>query len=151
MSVNIRRLQTNEANVLQQLNRVFAEAFEDTETYCQPPPGNTYLTHLLSKKDFIALIAEQEGQVIGGLTAYQLVKYEKERSEIYIYDLAVLSQYRRQGIATALINALKPIADTLHAHTIYVQADVEDKPALQLYQKLGRMAEVRHVDIPISE
>jgi len=42
--------------------------------------------------------------------AYELHKFEQQRSEIYIYDLAVLAAHRRQGIATAMIQALKKIA-----------------------------------------
>jgi aminoglycoside 3-N-acetyltransferase I len=52
----------------------------------------------------------QEGTVVGGLAAYELKKFEQERSEIYIYDLAVREEHRRQGIATALIGELKAIA-----------------------------------------
>jgi len=41
------------------------------------------------------------------LAAYELRKFEQERSEVYIYDLAVASAHRREGIATALIERLK--------------------------------------------
>ena len=41
--------------------------------------------------------------MVGALAAYELLKFEAERSEIYIYDLAVLEEFRRRGIATALI------------------------------------------------
>jgi aminoglycoside 3-N-acetyltransferase I len=50
------------------------------------------------------------GVVVCGLAAYELKKFEQERSEIYIYDLAVASEHRREGIATALIEKLKEIA-----------------------------------------
>jgi aminoglycoside 3-N-acetyltransferase I len=48
--------------------------------------------------------------VTGALCAYELRKFEQERSEIYIYDLAVAMTHRRQGIATALISSLQDIA-----------------------------------------
>lgn len=48
--------------------------------------------------------------VIGGLVAYVLDEFEQARTEIYIYDLAVAEAHRRQGVATALIDALRPIA-----------------------------------------
>lgn len=51
-----------------------------------------------------------EGDVVGGLVAYELAKFEQERSEVYIYDLAVLASHRRQGVATALIAELKSLA-----------------------------------------
>jgi aminoglycoside 3-N-acetyltransferase I len=44
---------------------------------------------LLCSDHFIALAALQDDVVIGGVAAYELKKFERERSEIYIYDLAV--------------------------------------------------------------
>jgi aminoglycoside 3-N-acetyltransferase I len=64
---------------------------------------------LLSSDYFIALAALKNGAVVGGLTAYELQKFEQERSEIYIYDLAVAAAHRREGIATALIQKLQQI------------------------------------------
>src|SRR5690606_39663495 len=64
----------------------------------------------LGSDSFIALAAIEGDQVVGGVTAYELKKFEQERSEIYIYDLAVAAAYRRRGIATALIEKLKDIA-----------------------------------------
>ena len=69
--------------------------------------GADYLRQLLDSDYFIAIAALKEGEVVGGLTAYELKKFEQERSEIYIYDLAVAAAHRRQGIATALIQKLK--------------------------------------------
>jgi aminoglycoside 3-N-acetyltransferase I len=76
--------------------------------------------------DFIALVAIRGGDVVGGLAAYVLRKFEQERNEVYIYYLAVASQHRRRGIATGLIERLKFIAKARRAHVIYVQADPGD-------------------------
>ena len=76
-----------------------------------------------------------------------LEKFEQERSEIYIYDLAVAEVHRRRGIATALIGELQRIAAATGAWVIYVQADYGDEPAVALYEKLGTREEVMHFDI----
>jgi aminoglycoside 3-N-acetyltransferase I len=102
---------------------------------------------LLAKEHVISLVALSEGQVIGGLVAYELDKLEQERSEIYIYDLAVDDAFRRQGVATALIRYLSEIATSRGAWVIYVQADYGDEPAIALYTKLGRREDVMHFDI----
>jgi aminoglycoside 3-N-acetyltransferase I len=106
-----------------------------------------YLKGLLGSSHFIALAALKDGAVVGGLAAYQLQKFEQERSEIYIYDLAVAAAHRRKGIATALIEELKIIAAKRGAYVIYVQADRGDAPAISLYTKLGIGEEVLHFDI----
>ena len=88
--------------------------------------------------------------MIGGLAAYELVKFEMERSEFYIYDLAVREDRRREGIATALIDELKSIAVAAGAWVIFVQADYGDDPAIALYSKLGRREDVMHYDIDLK-
>ena len=50
------------------------------------------------------------GTIVGGLVGYELPKFEQERSEFYVYDLAVREDRRRQGVATALINEFRSVA-----------------------------------------
>ena len=87
--------------------------------------------------------------MVGGIAAYVLDKFEQERSEIYIYDLAVAETHRRQGIATALIVELQRIGADRGSYVIFVQADHGDDPAIALYTKLGLREDVLHFDIPV--
>jgi aminoglycoside 3-N-acetyltransferase I len=96
----------------------------------------------------MAFVALDGPEVVGGLTAYELPKFEQERSEIYIYDLAVAVEHRRQGIATALIGAVQREAKRRDAWVVFVQADHGDGPAIALYTKLGMREDVLHFDIP---
>ena len=127
--------------------RVFADAFDEEDTFFAAPPSDAYVQDLLSDDRFIMLTASEGGRVIGALSAYELRKYERERSELYIYDLAVAESHRRRGAATALIEALKPIAFEKGAWMIFVQADREDEPAVALYRKLGVEEQPLHFDI----
>lgn len=133
--------------MLRRLNMVFAKAFEDAESYQSVVPSDEYLLSLIAREDFIPLAAIVDGKVVGGLAAYVLTKFEQERSEIYIYDLAVDEAYRRQGIATGLINKLKEIAKDIGSYVIFVQADHGDDPAIRLYESLGTREDVLHFDI----
>lgn len=128
---------------------MFGEAFDDGQTYTGAKPGNDYLARLLGSQQFIALAAVDDTSVVGGLAAYELPKFEQERSEIYIYDLAVAEDYRRRGIATALIEKLKQISAQRGAYIVFVQADHGDDPAIALYSKLGRREDVLHFDIEV--
>jgi len=127
----------------------FGQEFDDRETYCENRPSNDYLQSLISSDSFIALVAISESEVVGGLVAYELKKFEQQRSEIYIYDLAVAANCRRKGIATSLIESIRPIAKELGAWVIFVQADYVDEPAVNLYTKLGEREEVLHFDLPV--
>lgn len=145
----IQRLKKSDVKKMRKLNEVFAFAFEDMDTHLGKPSSDTYLRSLLKKSNFIALIAIIEEEVVGGLVAYVLEKYEQERSEVYLYDLAVSEKYTRQGIARSLILSLKKIALEIGSYVIFVQADREDEPAIQFYRSLGNQEEPLHFDILI--
>ena len=152
-SFTLHQLRPNDGIHFENWLRLFGEVFEEQETYTAAMPGKTYREELLNDKNFIALAAldkDAPEKIIGGLAAYVLPKFEQERSEVYIYDLAVDEARRREGIATALIEALKPIARARGAWVIFVQADYGDDPAIALYTKLGVREEVLHFDIGVG-
>lgn len=146
---SVRRLTSAELPLMHALLSTFGAAFEDADTYDGHRPDAAYLEKLLDSETFFALAAVKEGEVVGGLAAYELVKFEQARSEIYIYDLAVGAAHRREGIATALIRELQQIARARGAYVIFVQADHGDDPAIALYTKLGAREDVLHFDIPV--
>lgn len=150
MSYQCRQLTRDDIASFRQLLAMFGSAFEDMSTYQGAPPSDVYLRGLLAKPHVVALVAEQDGAVVGGLVAYVLEKFERERSEVYIYDLAVAEQHRRQGLATQLIQLLKPVAKALGAYVIFVQADHGDEPAILLYESLGTREDVYHFDISVD-
>jgi aminoglycoside 3-N-acetyltransferase I len=149
-AISIRQLSADDLPLMESLLTTFGEAFNEVDTYCSSRPSAAYLRRLFSSDYFIALAALKNGSVVGGIAAYELQKFEQERSEIYIYDLAVAAAHRRQGIATALIQELKKIAVARAAYVIFVQADVGDEPAIALYTKLGAREEVLHFDIAVA-
>lgn len=152
MTLDVRQLGLDDVALMEALSTMFGEAFGDMATYTGNRPSASYLRRLLGSEYFIALAALKGDAVIGGLVAYELQKFEQERSEIYIYDLAVNAAHRREGIATTLILALKRIAAARGAYVIFVQADtdIEDAPAIALYTKLGTREDVLHFDIPVE-
>jgi aminoglycoside 3-N-acetyltransferase I len=128
---------------------LFGEVCGEPDTYCARAPGDAWLRQVLSGENFIALAAVAGPMVLGGITAYQLLKPEQERSEIYIYDLAVAEAHRRRGVATALIAAVRRIAAARGAWVVYVQADRGDEPAIRLYSRPGTREDVLHFDIRV--
>lgn len=149
MDQQIIQIRHDQPHLMDALLDCFGEAFNQVETYADKRPDQSYLHSLLVSEYFIALAALCAGKLVGGLAAYELKKFEQQRSEIYIYDLAVSAPYRRKGIATALIEKLKLIAKERGAWVIFVQADDGDEPAVQLYSKLGIREDVIHFDISV--
>jgi len=147
-----RQLAADDLDAMLSLLDVFGEVFDEPETYAGKRPAPEYTRGLLQSDYFIAIVAEKAGSIVGGLAAYELKKFEQERSEIYLYDLAVLEAYRRQGVATGLIQELRRVAADRGAYVVFVQADTgpEDEPAIALYSRLGSREDVLHFDIPVK-
>jgi aminoglycoside 3-N-acetyltransferase I len=144
-----RQLARADVALLRDLLQVFAQAFDDVDTYQRFAPDDDYLTRLLSKQHFIAVAAMKGEEVVGGLAAYELDKFEQDRREIYIYDLAVANGHRRRGIATAIIDELRRMASERKAYVIFVQADPGDDEAIALYESFGTKENAYHFDIGV--
>lgn len=151
MTLEILRLGPNDKERLRAVNLLFADVFADSRTYAAEPPSDAYVEKLLAKPEVFALAALDRNAVVGALVAYELPKLEQERSEVYIYDLAVREAHRRRGIATALIERVKSLASESGAWVVYVQADYGDDPAVALYTKLGVREDVMHFDIAVAQ
>lgn len=137
--------------LFRELNVLFAEAFEEDETYLGNPPSDGYLQSLLAKGHILVCVALSGGELAGGLVAYVLDKFEQQRKEVYIYDLAVASKYRRRKVATGLIRFVQAEAQELGAWVVFVQADPVDTAAVKLYSSLGTREDVFHFDFTIEE
>ena len=151
MAVSIRRIMPDDVALMEPLLDMFSEAFDDVDSYSAKRPSVEYQRKLLASDYFIAIAAFLDGELAGGIAAYELKKFEQERSEIYIYDLAVAASCRREGLATAMIEELKKIAAKRGVYVIFVQADtgIEDEPAIALYTRLGLREDVLHFDIAV--
>lgn len=134
---------------LQSLLAVFADAFDMEAEYLQKQPDKSYLKNLLSSSTFICVVAKRQEEIIGGCCAYVLPKFEQKRAEIYLYDLAVKQDFRRMGVATAVIDRLRFHAQKYGAYVIFVQADEGDEVAQSVYRSLGTEEKVFHFDIKV--
>jgi len=146
-SIRIRLLGPDDLAPMRAMLAMFGSAFEDVATYTARQPDDAYLTTLLGGDTFLAVAAFTGNEVIGGIAAYLLPKFEQARTEMYIYDLAVAEDYRRRGVATAMIDELRRLATARGVYVIFVQADHGDDPAIALYTTCGTREEVLHFDI----
>ena len=146
-AVQIRVLGPADLAAFRAMLAMFGDAFGEQRTYTAQPPDDAYLARLLARDTFVAVAATAGAQVVGGLAGYVLPKFEQARAELYIYDLAVDAAFRRQGIATALIERLERFAIERGIYVIFVQADLADAPAIALYTGLGTREDVLNFDI----
>lgn len=130
------------------MNRLFGEVFEEPETYHDQPPSNAYALDLLSKSSFLAIVAIEQDQVIGAGAGYRHHKFEMERSEIFIYDLAVATRHQQRGIGTAILREYQHIAHETDAWTVNIASDHSDPIPTALYGKLGVKEQANWFDLP---
>jgi aminoglycoside 3-N-acetyltransferase I len=143
----IRRLAPGDDALFDGMLDLFGAAFGEAATYGSARPGAEWRARLLGSELFTALVALDGPDVVGALAGYELVKFEQERSEFYIYDLAVAESHRRRGLATSLVATFGRLARARGGWVVFVQADRDDSPAIALYDKLGTREEVLHFDI----
>lgn len=148
---SFRRLGPDDAGSLAALMRVFGSAFGEPAIHGRKPLRPDYVRRQLGKEHVIAVVGETGGEVVGGLVAYVLDKLEDERREVYLYDLAVAEAHRRRGVARGSIAELQRIAAEVGAGVIFVQADIEDAPAIALYESLGPRITAYHFEFDVPE
>ena len=133
MDFSVRRLGSNDGPDARRLFAVLAEAFQEN---CAPL-SERHLSQLICRNDFWALAAFVDDTIVGGVTAYTLPKTNQESSELFVYDVAVLSAYRRQGIGRGLWAALSHQAAEAGMHELFVAAENVDEHALAFYRHIG--------------
>ena len=80
----IRRIAPGEAALFDAMLDLFGTVFAEPATYGARRPSPAYRDRLLDQDGFVALVAVAQGAVVGALAAYELAKFEQERSGYYI-------------------------------------------------------------------
>lgn len=131
-SVSYKRLRLGDEKEFHDLVVLFNDVFE---TENESNQGN--IKQLLNNSNFVCLVALHHQQIIGGITAYELMSYDRPESVMYVYDLAVQNIYQRSGIGSRLMKELFVVCRKKGIKELFVQAEEADAHAVQFYQKLG--------------
>ena len=127
----IKKLDSDDLHSFIKLITLFEDVFEMKDFSL---PKTNHLQSLLNRNDFFVFVAVLDEKVIGGLTAYVLEQYYSEKPLAYIYDLAVATEYQRQGIGKQLISAVNKYCQEHGFEEVFVQADKVDEYALDFYR-----------------
>lgn len=150
MKVKIYKLESSDAEKFSRLVDAYEDAFE-MEKF--EKPSAEYYEQMLSKESVIVFAAEKNNEIIGGLTAHILYSNYSEAAEVYIYDLAVKTEFQRQGIGTKLMTAIKEYCEEINVSEVFLQADKIDEHAVKFYNKIGGRPEdeIIHFSFPINK
>jgi aminoglycoside 3-N-acetyltransferase I len=138
MTIEIKKLSDHNTPEFVELIRIFEDVFE-MENFSIP--DIEHLEKVLSKPDFIVMIAMVQNEIVGGLTAYVLHQYYSQKPLAYIYDLAIKRSYQRQGIGKLLISGFNSYCKEKDFEEVFVQADKVDDYAIDFYRATGITAE----------
>lgn len=130
----IQRLFSKEINLAGELISFFQE-----EDGIQQPtiPSKAYLTALLSREDFVMLAALEEGELAGGLSAYELAGYKASRPKMFLYEIAVKPEWRRRGIGGQLVEKLLIYCRERGAEKLFVETSRAHTAAMKLFESTG--------------
>jgi aminoglycoside 3-N-acetyltransferase I len=129
--MEIIRLKVQQIDLFKELLLVFQRVFQMKDIAY---PEDSELQTLLSSPDFMVFVALEGKQVVGGLTVQVMHQYYYKEPIGHIYDLAVLNEFQRQGIASRLIKATCNHCKQMGFREVYVQADKIDDHALEFYR-----------------
>ena len=85
----------------------------------------------LEDENVIFLAAEDSEKTVG----FGILHYYNDEGEIY--NIAVSSDYRRQGIGDKLLSELLKMAGNLGVNTVFLDVRESNLPARNLYKKYG--------------
>ena len=140
-----RRLGPKDSNQARNLIALFDRVFDEPT---RPMLSEPDLLLRLGNEHVWVMVAMDQGEILGGLVGYELPKFETQRSELYLYDLAVASTHQGQGIGRGLLDALIAQVKTTDIWAVFVQADLGDEVPNALYQSYGyKQEKVHHYDL----
>jgi [ribosomal protein S18]-alanine N-acetyltransferase len=82
-------------------------------------------------------VVEKEGEVIGYLLATRII------DEIHIHKIGVAPAWRRQGVASSLMQVLVERAHEMGCSTMTLEVREPNHPARRFYERLGFRTEYR--------
>ncbi|NCO00411.1 MAG: GNAT family N-acetyltransferase [Epsilonproteobacteria bacterium] len=95
------------------------------------------ITRLFAHESSDLLVARYEEKVIGMLTMQRLISSAEGDYVGQIEDLVVEEEYRKMGVGSRLINKMRNLAQEHGYKRIQLAADVDNKNALQFYNRRG--------------
>lgn len=95
------------------------------------------MTDFLANPQNCLIVASDGSAPVGFLLAYMLDRIDSGQTMVFLYEIEVVEAYRRQGIATAMIEQLRAICLEQRAVKLWVQTTRSNPAAIALYRATG--------------
>jgi ribosomal protein S18 acetylase RimI-like enzyme len=107
-------------------------------------PKADHIRVFLDKPGHHLCIATEDGVVAGFISGVETAHPDKG-TEMFVYELAVDDSFRRRGIGTALVAALRARAEALGCYAMWVLTDSDNAAAVRTYTSAGASEPSSHV------
>lgn len=98
--------------------------------------NETHLRRFLSEDKNILLLAWDDDKIAGATLCY-ILPHPDGNDTLYVHELDTHPDYRRQGVATQLMNELLSIARQKGLSEVWLGTEIDNPAANELYKKLG--------------
>ena len=102
-------------------------------------PG--HMRRLLVKDENYFYVVTEGHRPIGFLVAHRFPRVDEDSEMIYLYEIGVHPEYRRMGVGSALVNALKQDCRNRNIKKIWVGTGVDNVAARRLFESTGATLE----------
>jgi ribosomal protein S18 acetylase RimI-like enzyme len=108
----------------------------DAEVLFDSPPDRAWTSRFLAEPRHHLLLAYVDEHVAGFVSGVETTHPDKG-TEMFLYELSVDEQFRRQGIGRALVTALADIAIDAGCYGMWVGTEHDNVAALATYRSAG--------------
>jgi ribosomal protein S18 acetylase RimI-like enzyme len=126
VSLEIRRLTADEAAVLE---HVAADVFDE-------PVDRDRLAAYLASPGHFMVVAISDGVVVGQCAAV-VHRHPDKPTELYVDEVGVAAQFRRQGVARRMVDAMFALGKAAGCEEAWVGTEYHNTPARRLYETFG--------------
>ena len=137
VAIDIRRLADPTSTEIVQLAELFDRYRVHYGELADVAGSSSWLSEQVGRGRLTAFVAELDGALVGFATLVVIPASLRLRIFWQIRDLFVSPEHRRQGVARALLDAVRTAAIDAGAVRLSVQTEIDNRPALRLYAELG--------------
>ncbi len=128
--ISIERISTMDSRTIEQVRADFDDSDWQAERIRQ----------FLSDQNNILIAAKAAERIVGLLVAHRLARLDSQLAQVLLYEIDVLPDFQKRGIASAMIERLKELAQEMAACEVWVVTNKSNEPAMRLYRSTGGTA-----------
>lgn len=133
MSIEIKRLKSGDDALVAEASHLFDQL-----------PRSEAIRRFLAEPTHHLFIAYADREPVGFVSGVEMTHPDKG-TEMFLYELAVSEDHRQRGIGTALVTALRELAQENGCYDMWVLTDDKNRAATATYRKAGGEIESKPV------